>query len=820
MLKNYLKVALRNLWKEKLVSSISLVGVAMAMACCLLILIYIREEFSYNEFNPEINNIYRVKWNLKGDGNPVSYATTPVSLGPAIAHDLAQAERVSRIYQRSGQMQMQDDRNSKIPEKKFQEQQVYFTDNAFFQVFSTRFLSGRPESALRSVNSVVITDEMATKYFGNIDPVGRTLFYDNKTLLNVTGVVRKMPSNSDISFDFLISFETLFQVENKGISDFLKTDWNYNPCNTFILLKHGASPVQLETGLSRLLLKYGDERARHLYSVSIDPLRRMHLYSASVIGNPSTGNITYVYIFSVIALLILFTAHVNYINLSIARSMNRSREVGMRKIMGAGKTQLAGQFIGENLLAGFFAYLLALFLCCLAMPVLNQLTGKQLTLLSWLTVPNMVLFSMTFFCSSLLAGLYPAFFITRFGLVRAISRKSGEAGSRNILRKTLLVTQFCISVLLIIGTIVIYQQVAYLHNKPLGFQKEQMVTVPIFGSGASSIGYGVDAPIRQRMIVFTNELLKYYRIKAASAASGLPGQGFVRGLVIPQGYSGKDNIFVPWVSVDYNFISTLKIPIVAGRDFSKATGTDHLKAFIISESAVRSFNWKNPQAAIGKSIIRGDEQDGKKGQVIGVIKDFNFNPLDQPMQPLIMDVNVPRFTQFAISIQADHLPQTIAFIKQTWEQVFPERVFEYSFLDKDINAQYQDKENLGKMIGYFAVISILLSCMGLFSLTSFLTRQRAREIGIRKVLGASVPRIVGLLSRDFLFLVILALLIASPIGWIAMNRWLDHYAYRIDIAWWIFLLAGVFVFLVTALTVSYQSLRTAIANPVESLRME
>ncbi len=820
MFKNYLKVALRNLWKEKMTSVLSLVGLGIGMACCLLILIYIKDEFSYNEFNSGINNIYRVKWNVKAGGNGASYATTPVTLGPAIAHDLAEVERVSRLYQRSGQMQIQDANHAKTPEKKFQELQVYFADNDFLNVFSIRFLSGNPATALHSINSIVITDEMAARYFGNANPVGKTLFYDNKTLLNVTGVVRKMPPNSDISFDFLISFETLFQVENQGISDYLKTDWSYNPCNTFILLRPGTNPAQLETGLNRLLQKYADERARHLYSISIDPLRRMHLYSASVIGNPSTGNIIYVYIFLVIALLILFIAHVNYINLSIARSMNRSREVGMRKIMGAARIQLAGQFIGENLLAGFFAYLLALFLCWLAMPVLNQLTGKQLTLMTWLTVPNMILFSLIFFCSSLLAGVYPAFFITRFSLVRAISRKSGEAGSRNILRKALLVTQFCISVLLIIGTMVIYQQVAYLHNKPLGFQKEQMVTVPIFGTGASSIGYGVDAPMRQRMNVFTNELLKYTRIKAATAASGLPGQGFVRGLVIPQGYSGKDNIFLPWVSVDYNFISTLKIPIVAGRDFSRETGTDHLKAFIISESAVRSLNWKSPENAIGKSIIRGDEQDGKKGQVIGVIKDFNFDPLDQPMEPLIMDVNVPRFTQFAISVQADHLPQTIAFIKQIWEQVFPERIFEYSFLDKDINAQYQDKENLGKMIGYFAVIAILLSCMGLFSLTSFLTQQRTREIGIRKVLGASVSGIVGLLSRDFLFLVILAFLIASPIGWFAMNRWLDHYAYRISVEWWIFLLAGVFVFLVTAITVSYQSLRAAIANPVESLRTE
>jgi len=382
------------------------------------------------------------------------------------------------------------------------------------------------------------------------------------------------------------------------------------------------------------------------------------------------------------------------------------------------------------------------------------------------------------------------------------------------------VTQITISVILIISAMVIYRQLQYLRNKPLGFKKEYMINVPLFGNGASSMDYSVDLAVRGRMNTFTNELLKYNKIKGVTAASGLPGQGFVRGLVIPEGFADKDNLFFPWISVDYSFLSTFKIPLLAGRDFSKATGTDHLSAFILNESAIRKLGWKSPKDAIGKSMIRGSEIDGKRGSVIGVIKDFNFNTLDQPMQPLILDVNVPRFTNFAISIEADQIPGTISYIRKEWNAFFPERAFEYSFLDRDINALYNDKENLSRMVGYFAIIAIGLSCLGLFSLTSFLCSQRTREIGIRKVLGATVAGIVSLLSQDFIKLALLSLIIGSPVAWLIMKQWLDNYAYRTDVPGWIFLVSGIFILLVAACTVILQSVSAALSDPVKSLRTD
>jgi putative ABC transport system permease protein len=347
-----------------------------------------------------------------------------------------------------------------------------------------------------------------------------------------------------------------------------------------------------------------------------------------------------------------------------------------------------------------------------------------------------------------------------------------------------------------------------------------MLVVPIFGKGAFSYGSVIDGAMRQRMITFSNELTKFPKIKSVTASSEMPGQGFLRGLIVPQGTSDKDNIFAPWLSVDYNFIQTLGMQIVAGRDFSKAQGTDHLNAFIINQSAVLSFGWKTPEAAIGKTFIRGQISDGKKGQIIGVVKDFDFNSLSNPMEPLVMDVNPPRFTEFAISIQSDHVNETIAHVNQLWDKMFPERVFEYSFLDKDIDAQYRDKENFSRMIEYFAIVAILLSCSGLFSLSLFMAVKRSREIGIRKVLGASTSGIILLLTGGFFRTIVLSAFIACPIAWWLMHEWLNGFAYHINISWWVFVVACFLSLIIFFITIGYQSLKAAMTNPVVSLKSE
>ncbi len=821
MFKNYFKIAYRNLWKEKTSAFISTGGLAIGMACCMLILLYLKDELSFNLFNTNINNIYGLNWITKQTGGQITVdATTPVPLAPALTPKIPGVQAAARLYQRSGEMQAGNSQNGHAAEARFQEQNVYFTDGALFNIFSVPFIDGSANKALATPNTVVITDEMAAKYFGTANPVGKTLLYENKQLLQVTGVVKKMPANSDIKFDFLIAFETLFSVENKDIGDFIKNDWTFTPANTYFLLKPGQQPGSIEHQLNSLLKVNGNDRNRQMNTLALEPLRKIHLYAANVANNPSTNSIIYIYIFAGIALLILFIANVNFINLSIAHSVSRAREVGMRKVLGADKKQLVIQFLGEALLVSFIAFTVAFVLAGLGLPILNQLTNKQLSWHLFFGIQNILLFAGIFFLTGACAGLYPAFFISRFKPAVSIKGKSGEKGHRNSIRKALLVAQFTISIALIVGAAIIYQQLQYVRNKPLGFQKQQMLVVPIFGSGASGIDNTVDGPIRRRMNAFSTELSRNSRIKEVTSASALPGQGIVMGLVIPQGFSNKSNIFVPWISVDYNFLQALNIPLAAGRSFSKSTGTDHLNAFILNESAVRSFNWKSPEDAIGKTIVRGEAETGKKGQVIGVIKDFNFNTLDQPMQPLIMDVNAPRFTQFAINVQADHLPATIGYIQNTWNKFFPERVFEYSFLDKDLDRLYTDKENLSRIIEYFALVAIILSCSGLFSLASFLSVQRTKEIGIRKVLGAGVINILILLSLDSLKLVAFSFIIAVPVTWYVMHKWLQDFAYRITISWWLFAGTGICMLLLALLTVGFQAIRAALMNPVKSLRTE
>ncbi len=818
MITNYFKIAWRNLWKNKVSTLINISCLAVGMASCILILVHITDELSYDKFNQNFNHIYRIDWIKKRDGNVTRAAITPIPLGEAAKTEIPQLKKLARLYQRSGGFERHQP-GPKSSDKKFQEQNVFFSDNEIFSIFTIPFIKGSPNSALTNPNTVVLTEETARKYFGNADPLGKFLFYDNKALLEVTGIVKKMPANSDLQFDFLVNFNTLFSIENKEISDFMKNNWTYNPVYTFCLV----NPTEIENTsalLNDLLKKHGEDRNRKLNEIYLQPLSKIHLYSADVEGNPSTGSINYLYMFAGIAFLILVIANVNFINLATAMAGTRSREIGLRRVLGANKKQLLAQFLGESLLLTLLAIGVSLLLTQAGLPLLNQLTNKQLVFHSWFTIQNILMFVLLFCSTGLISGSYPAFFISRFNTTAALKGKSGETRNKNRLRKSLLVTQFTISIILIIGAITIYRQLEFMRNKPLGFQKDYILSVPIFGSGSSTIGYGVDATMRQRMNSFSEELLRHSKIKAVTAASALPGQWYIPGLIVPQGFTEKDNIFVPWLCVDYNFISTFKIPLVAGRDFSKKTGTDHLEAFIINESAVKAFGWKGPANAIGKEIIRGETATGKKGRVIGVVKDHHFSTLDQAISPMIMDVTVARFSQFAINVQPDHIPETIEFVKQKWQEFFPERVFEYSFLDSDINAQYQANENFSRVTGYFAIIAIVLSCLGLFSLSSYLTHQRTREIGIRKVLGAGVNRILILLSGDFLKLVAVSFIIGSPIAWYLTHRWLQNYAYRIDQGWWVFALAGFLAIAFTAITVICQALAAALINPVKSLKAE
>jgi putative ABC transport system permease protein len=788
------------------------------MTCCLLIGIYIKDEISFNQFNIGRNDIYRVNW-ISRDNNGVSTgASTPVPFSQNLVEKIPDIYKIARLYQRSGEMESEAMRGG--DKKRFQEQAIYFTDKDIFSVFTIKFRGGDPKTALASPNTVVITDEIAGKYFGTENPLGKTLLYENKWPLKIMGVVEKMPLNSDIKFDFLVSFETVFSVESPVFADFVRNDWTFTPCETWIRLRPYVSAEKIERALNKHLQDNGTDRNHKMNSVRLQPLKLIHLHAADIVGNESSSDIGYLYIFAGVALLILVIANINFINLSIAQSISRIKEVGVRKVLGAEKKQIINSFLNSTLFTGTISFLLSVALTGVTMPMLNLLTGKQMDWHSWLNPGTLFLSAIIFFITCMLAGLYPAFYITRFNTILALKGRSGDPRKKNRIQKILLVTQFTVSILLITATGVVYQQLQFLRNKPLGFQKQQMLIVPIFGSGAFSYGQKVDSSVRRRMNNFYDALSGYSKINSVTASSEMPGQGFLRGLVVPEGRSDQDNLFAPWLSVDYNFISTLKMKIVAGRDFSKSRGTDFLNAFIINESAVRSFGWQKPENAIGKTFIRGKISDGKKGQIIGVVKDFDFNALNNPMEPLVMDVNPPRFTEFAISIHPDHIPETIKIVKKTWESIFPERVFEYSFLENNINATYKDKENFSKMTEWFAGIAIILSCSGLFGLALFIALRRAREIGIRKVLGAGVIRIVLLLSADFVKIVLIASAIACPLAWWLVHNWLQQFAYHISMPFLFFIAGPLIALFLAILTVGYRAVPAAWVNPVKTLRNE
>jgi putative ABC transport system permease protein len=819
MIKSCIKTAWRNLVRHRGATLVKLAGLSIGMACCMLILVYLTDELSYNRFNTHYHDIYRVNFIQTQEGGGHRYATAPNSVGPAIAHDIPQVAAVARLYSRGGIMEAHEG-GKEDASKRFQESNIFFADSSLFDIFSVQWKEGSAAAALTDPGSVVLTDEMARKYFGNKPALGRSLLYENKLPLRVSGVVKRMPDASDLQFDFLVPFETLYSVETKFVGDFLRSNWLFNPTFTFVRLPPGQERAPVESALHQILKKYGDDRVRKLYDLALQPLADLHLHASNVEGNPSTNNIVYIYIFGGIAALILLIANINFINLSNAQSLTRINEIGIRKVSGAGTGQLIGQFLGESLLLSLGSCLLAWGLTMLGLPLLNGITGKALGLGSLLGGQTIALFALLLFCSGLLAGLYPAIFITRFKLTALLKGHTGVGGGGRLIRQSLIVTQFAIAIALIIGAVVIGRQLNYLRNKPLGFDKNALLVLRLFGDNVSPLNLGVDGPLRARMNSFENDLRQYHAVRGVSLSSVLPGEFFVLGLVIPEGRQEQDNIFLSWVSVDYDLISTLGVPIVAGRDFSKQTGTDHLQAFIINESAVRLFGWGSPSAAIGKAMIRGDNKDGKRGHVIGVMKDFNFDKLDKPVAPMIMDVNVPRFTEFAVRVQTEQVPATLEYIHRVWDKHFPERTFDYSWLNETIDAQYKAQESLSKLVGYFAAVAIFLSCMGLFSLASFMAIQRTREIGIRKVLGAGTGSIVVLLFRDFLRLVLIALLIASPVAWVSMNGWLHDFAYRVGISWWIFLAAGGAAVAISLLTVGYQGWQAARVNPVKSLRSE
>jgi putative ABC transport system permease protein len=820
MYRNYLLVAWRNLRSNKLFSFISIFGLALGMTCCFLILLYVRNELSYDGFQKKADRIYRMTYLPKFARLTKGLPLLPPPVAPQLNNFFPEIEESARLYKRTATIAP----TATIAEenRKFHEERFFFADPAILKIFSFHFLEGSPEQALSHSFSVILAATSARKYFGNEPALGRTLLLDGVYPLKVTGVVVDFPDNSHLHIDLMTNYETMFAtIPDEGRRN-LQSNWIISHSLTYVLLRTGADPAKVDARFPAFLTKYVPKEYSGGIEYSLQPLTAIHLHSDLQSEPEPVGNIMYVYIFTGIAVLTLLIAGINFVNLATARSLRRAREVGMRKVLGAEKRQLIGQFLGEALLLSSLAFSLSLVLLVLSLPAFDDLAQKQFTLGSIFSDAGILLaFVSIFFLTGILAGLYPAFFLSGYRPTETLKGGfSGGKGKGGMLRHGLLVFQFTASVALISSTLVVFRQLEFVRNMDLGFNKDFVVVVPFKAWNLNTIFDGPDDTLYQRLQTFSQTILADPQVRDVAISDVSPGQGAVTREIVPEGFRASDNIFAIDMKVDYHFIPAYGIKLVAGRNFSQAYGDDKEHGFIINETAVKRYNWGSPAGALGKriAILGKGGKEIKSGAVIGVVKDFHAESLFQPMDAVLMDMDFGLLTNFSIKIASDQPQQTVAFLKRSWNQFFPQKDFVYTWLDQDLVDQYADDQRTGRIIGYFSGLAIFISCLGLFGLIALAGQQRIREIGIRKVLGASIPGIIMLVTRKYLALVLVAVLIASPLAWLMMRRWLMHFAYRIEIGWWIFALAGITVIFIAAATVGYQMVRVARVSPIKSLR--
>ena len=807
MIKNYFKIAFRNLVKNKFYTSINIIGLAVGIATCLLILLYVLDELSYDRYNSKANRIYRVNNEVKFGGNYFDLAQTPPLMGPVMVKEFPQVEQCARIRWYGGFLVKKGNEN-------LQEGRVAYGDSTLFDVFTLPMLAGDPKTALKEPHSLVITESIAKKYFNAVDVVGKNMIINDTGNYKVTGVIKDIPTQSHFNFDFFVAMS-----ENE---DSRNDNWLSENYSTYIVLRKGTNPKNMEPELNKLMDRYVGPQLKDIINLGLDefkksggfvrasltPLTDIHLHSNKVGELFGNGNIQIVYIFSVIALFILLIACVNFMNLSTARSSNRAKEVGIRKVLGSLRKSLIRQFLTESLLMSFIALVFAVVIAWLLLPYFNQLAGKTIHV-NLLFQPYMVIsFISLMLAVGLLAGSYPAFFLSAFQPVDVLKGKVSKGFKGSWLRNALVVFQFAISIMLIIGTIVIYNQLTYIRNKDIGFNRNQVLVIQ-----------HTDA-LKAQAATFRNELLHISGVENATISGYLPvnynrsNDAFFTSPSLDQ----KTAMSMQFWGVDENYISTLDIKLLEGRNFSPQFPTDS-GGLIINEAAAKFLATKN---LLNKRLYKIEDVKTKKItelHIIGVIKNFNFSSLREVITPLGL---VLRHEPGNISVRINNagIPAVIGQIKNKWQTMASGQPFDYSFMDEQFNNLYTSEQKTGQIFITFALLAIVIACLGLFGLVTYAAEQRTKEIGIRKVLGANVANIVAMISKDFLKLVFIAFLFAFPLAWWAMNKWLQDFAYRVSIGWWIFFIAGAVAILIALLTVSFQAIKAAIANPVKSLRTE
>lgn len=805
MFHNYIKIAIRNIIKHKTYSLINIIGLGTGLAACLLIVLFINWERSFDTMHPDGDRIYRVLTIDKAIGtNNQRVGITAPMMGPTLPNAFPDIESTVRVAFGGQSLLTFGDRPG------IYAQQMTLVDTTFFDFFNFPLLEGDPQRALAEPFSIILTESLARQIFGDSPAMGQTIHTDSGNDLRVTGILQDLPPNTLFQFDALGPLSTMESIQkanqppdsNQPI--FLE-NWQVVAMPTFVKFKPGVSAAP---HAAKFTQHWRDNGISNNFEITLQPLADVHLKSTDIIFDAVTnkGDIKNVYTFSIIALLILLIASVNYMNLATARSTQRAKEVGIRKVIGSQRRQLIVQFLGESVLITLCAFLIAIPIVDLALPWLNNLTGAAMSI-NFFTQPLIGLVVIVFLIGvGLLAGFYPALILTSFQPISVLkgSLKSGKGGTR--LRTVLVVTQFTLSIALIVVTIIVQQQIHYIQQKDLGYNREQVLLLDIF---SQSMGAQLET-LRQ-------ELLAHSGIVAAATTSTIPGRQFGRTGVNPQGVSDEEIWIWSQYFVSPETIPTLDMEMVQGRNFNREMGTDTTNVAIINETALGLLGWDNP---LDKLIYFG-EQDTIGSRVIGVVKDFHFAGLQQNIEPVVLRPMHPfPGNLIAARIQADQVATVLPFVEKTWKKFFPGHPFEYSFMDEEFENQYRREVNTGKIVNVFSVLTILVACLGLFGLAGFAITQRTREIGVRKVLGATTPTILKLLIIDFIKWVVLANLFAWPIAWYGSQRWLEGFAYRIEVHWLPFVLAGTIALIIAILTVSGQAFRAARANPVKALRYE
>jgi putative ABC transport system permease protein len=793
MFKNYLKIATRNLLKQKGYSFINVAGLATGIAACFLIFLWVRDELAYDRFHAKADRIYRALWEARFGDNEWKIPLVGVPLAEALEKEFPEVEETVRLY--AGGMTLRHG------DEYVREQSFVFAEESFFGVFTVDFISGNPETALRDPDAVVLTAETAQKYFSNQNPLGQTIEINDGRLLRVTGVVKSFPPQSHFHFSFLASIKTLPRFEQR------QQNWGAASVYTYLVLRPEANLTALEAKLKTYIDKNvaGESFSQpgNFTRYPLQPMLDIHLRShlQYELDPASAGNQAYVYLFSMIAFFILVLACINFVNLATARSMKRAREVGIRKVLGSYRSQLVRQFLAESLVVITVAILAALVFAELILPAFNQFTGKQLAIDFWKSPFAITVMAGLALVVTILAGAYPAFYLSSFWPVQALKGRLATHSRKDRLRQGLVAAQFCISIGLIIGTLVVRKQLEFTQNKRLGFDKDHVLIVQRAGA------------LGDKHIAFRNRLISHPLVAGASAAQNLPGQHFDSTVFTLEQPANYENTSLTYDLVDESYVDVLKLNIIDGRNFSTAFATDS-SAFIINQAAARAIGWDEP---LGKRLSLGDFY---QGPVVGVVEDFHFESLHHEVKPILFLFNWQRPSYLAVRLKPGNVAEGIAAVRDVWKEFVQTTPFEFSFLDQDYQKLYDGEQRMSKVFMTFSVLAIFIACLGLFGLASFTVEQRTKEVGIRKVLGASVAGIIGLLSSEFAKLVLISNLIAWPVAYFAMNKWLQEFAYRINLSIGEFLFAAALAVFIALLTVSYQAIRAALANPAEALRYE